>query len=366
MTTVNRKGADLDPLSWPAQRLGEAIEALGRFSGLTVSTPGEETIPEFFRHDHDSQHNEAAFQCWVAHVVARLGLEAESVEAQYTEVNSLLRRCAPALLRLPGGSDPWFLVVLAGRKGRLSILGPNLAIERVSREAVRRALCSDLEARAELGLDTLLNGTGIAGPRRAHARTALLGEFLAGERVAAGWLMRPAGGAPLSRQVRAFRLRGPAMALAGAYAIAFILWILSWGLLGQGVLAGHLDTGWLTAWGLILLTLLPFRLLASYAGGLLSIRAGALIKHRLLYGALRLDPEEIRHQGAGQLLGCALEAETVEQMAVTGGFPGRDRAHRAGLVHCGAGSGCGRRPSPPPLALHLERGLRRAWLAVLS
>ena len=40
------------------------------------------------------------------------------------------------------------------------------------------------------------------------------------------------------------------------------------------------------------------------------------------YGALRLEPEEIRHRGAGQLLGCVLEAEAVESLALSGGFLG--------------------------------------------
>jgi ATP-binding cassette subfamily B protein len=102
--------------------------------------------------------------------------------------------------------------------------------------------------------------------------------------------------------------------------LGFLLWLLAWWLLGQGVFSGHLDMGWLQAWGLLLLTLLPLRLLASRAGGLFSIRAGALLKRRLLAGALRLDPEEIRHLGLGRLMGCILESEALEQLAASGGF----------------------------------------------
>jgi ATP-binding cassette subfamily B protein len=47
-----------------------------------------------------------------------------------------------------------------------------------------------------------------------------------------------------------------------------------------------------------------------------------LPKTRLLAGALRLEPEEIRHQGCGQLLGRVLEAEAVESLALSGGFLG--------------------------------------------
>lgn len=53
-----------------------------------------------------------------------------------------------------------------------------------------------------------------------------------------------------------------------------------------------------------------------------AIRAGGLLKQRLLYGALRLNPDQIRHQGAGQLLGRIVETDAVETMALNGGFHG--------------------------------------------
>ena len=40
------------------------------------------------------------------------------------------------------------------------------------------------------------------------------------------------------------------------------------------------------------------RVLATWMQGRFATGAGALLKQRLLYGALRLAPEEIRHQGA--------------------------------------------------------------------
>jgi len=54
--------------------------------------------------------------------------------------------------------------------------------------------------------------------------------------------------------------------------------------------------------------------------GRLAIDAGALLKRRLLHGALRLEPEEIRHEGAGQLLGRVIEAQAIEALALSGGF----------------------------------------------
>jgi ATP-binding cassette subfamily B protein len=49
---------------------------------------------------------------------------------------------------------------------------------------------------------------------------------------------------------------------------------------------------------------------------------GGLLKKRLLYGALRFSPDEIRHRGVGQLLGQVIESEAVESLALVGGFLG--------------------------------------------
>jgi ATP-binding cassette subfamily B protein len=54
----------------------------------------------------------------------------------------------------------------------------------------------------------------------------------------------------------------------------------------------------------------------------LAIGGGGLLKRRLLYGALRLEPEELRNQGAGQLLGRVIESEAVESLALGAGFAG--------------------------------------------
>jgi ATP-binding cassette subfamily B protein len=45
-----------------------------------------------------------------------------------------------------------------------------------------------------------------------------------------------------------------------------------------------------------------------------------LLKTQLLSGAMRLDPNAIRHQGAGQLLGRVIESSSVETALVTGGL----------------------------------------------
>ena len=83
-----------------------------------------------------------------------------------------------------------------------------------------------------------------------------------------------------------------------------------------------MDRGWLWAWALLLITLLPFRALTTWLQGSLAVGAGAVLKRRLLAGALRLAPEQVRHQGIGAFLGQAYEAEALERLALNGGVVG--------------------------------------------
>ena len=133
------------------------------------------------------------------------------------------------------------------------------------------------------------------------------------------------------------------VALVGGHAGEYLLWLLAWWMVGQGALQGRLDRDWLLASVLLLASLVPFRLLTTWSQGVLAIVAGGLLKQRLLSGALRLEIEEIRHQGAGQFLGRVLEAIAVEALALGGGLlglvAGTELLIAAAVLTTGAGGG---------------------------
>jgi ATP-binding cassette subfamily B protein len=89
------------------------------------------------------------------------------------------------------------------------------------------------------------------------------------------------------------------------------------------------------------LTPIPFRLLSISAGGLFAIQAGALLKRRLLFGAMRLDADAVRHLGVGQLLGRVIESEVVETAALEGGFLGVTAVIELALSGFVLGAGAG-------------------------
>ena len=265
------------------------------------------------------------------------------MEIPYGEVEPLLRQAGPALLRLPGDGEPCVLALLSGGRRRVSVLGPDLMVHRLRRAEVCAALCRDLEAPLAAQVDRLLVEAGVPARRQARARAAILREWLGSTPIGGGWLLRLPPGASLWHQARQARLPSRLLAFVSGHAVQYLLWLLAWWMIGQGALQGRLDPGWLLAWALLLVTLVPFRLLATWSQGRLAIGAGGLLKQRLLYGALRLAPEEMRHQGAGQLLGRVLEAEAVEALALSGGLlglmAGMELLIAAAVLHAGAGGG---------------------------
>ena len=188
--------------------------------------------------------------------------------------------------------------------------------------AVRTLLCSALEETVAPGVDRLLDDAGIPESRRGDARAALLLERLRGKDVGGCWLLRQSPGAPFWSQANRAHLPRRLGTLLAAHAAEYFLLVVSWWLIGRAALSGHLDHGWLLAWALILLTLVPFRVLSTWLQGVLAINGGILFKQRLLFGALRLRPEEIRHKGVGQFLGEVMESEAVESLALSVGFQG--------------------------------------------
>src|SRR5262249_57787599 len=105
-----------------------------------------------------------------------------------------------------------------------------------------------------------------------------------------------------------------------AHAAEYLCLIVSWWIIGQAALQGRVDRGLLWAWALLLLTTIPLTVLTTWLQGTIAIAGGAILKQRLLVGALRLDADDVRKEGAGHLLGRTLESEAVESLALSGGF----------------------------------------------
>jgi len=302
--------ARLQELGWPVARLGEAAALLARHAGLGPLTNDAASFiaPAAIEPGH---HLDT--------VAELLGLEAEELTLSQKDLGLVLRRVGPALWLVPDAREPRLLLLLGGTGNALRVLGPDLGTHRLGRAEVLALLREQQAERQDEEAERLLSHPAVPEHRREAVRKALLDARLDGKAMGRCWVLRPAVDAPFWHQARQAGLhRGLAM-LLGAHALQYSLWLLSWWVMGTSALRGRIEPGWMAAWGLLLLTMLPLRALSTWATSALAVDAGALLKARLLGGALRLEPEEVRHQGAGQLLGKVLESEQVESLSTTGG-----------------------------------------------
>ncbi|MBS1786872.1 MAG: ABC transporter ATP-binding protein [Acidobacteria bacterium] len=302
---------ELNSFAWPVSQLGEALSELARRSKLSANAA---ELP------NPSRAVGEQLGAWIESAAERLGLEAEEVGALYGDTEQMILNAGPAVLRANGEQS--FLAVLGRKSNKLVVLTPDLSVRKVPVETVRATVCRKYEAPLVEEVTELLQHAGISRNKLPTARAAILRERLSQVWVNDCWLLRQRPGTGVIAQFRHARLPKLLGVLTGAYAVQFALGLLAWSVLGRGLLSGQLDRGWLIAWAMLLLSAIPLRLLAVWAQGRFAIGAGSLLKKRLLYGALKLQPEAIRHQGAGQMLGRVIESNAVESLALSGGFLG--------------------------------------------
>src|SRR5262249_50679317 len=161
---------------------------------------------------------------------------------------------------------------------------PDLETVSLAVEVIRQSLCQEVEGAVTDTVNQVLKQTGAQGRRRKRVQEAYVRELLAAKQIGGCWLIRSDGAANIASGRRDGRLLHLLLVLLSAHTTQYVLWILSWWLLGWMTLKGRFETGWLLAWLFLLVTLIPFRLLATFAAGQLAIRADTLLKRRLLIG----------------------------------------------------------------------------------
>jgi ATP-binding cassette subfamily B protein len=277
-----------------------------------VEFPAYLTVPNGFGSTGDRIETAAG---WI-------GLEAEQVETRYGEVESMLRHAAPALVKLEIDEEQRLLAIVRGHRRSITVVSPQDTLHRISLEEARACVCQKFETPLMEGVMKLLTEARVHGRRRVRAREAILRERLASARFSDCWLLRLP---PETKFVQLLQRAGVwrrFVWMSCAYALLYLLWIISWVIMGRSALQGHFDKGWFMAWALILLSIALIRSYAAWSQGFVAVKAASLLKQRLLAGALQLDVDQARQQGIGQLLGRVVESEAVESLARSGGFLG--------------------------------------------
>jgi len=306
---------ELENLCWPISQIGEAMRAVARHCDLSphdgeVSNPPAEV-------QLDQPNALTALNEWVETAADFLGFEAEAVEAPYADVEKLALGAGPALLLLP---ECGILAVIKSGARHATVIAPDLKSHRAPASTICSVLRRPHEVNVEGEVERLLIEAGTPKRRLARARAAILRERLGRRRGGGGWLLRTPPGAGFRRQLGEAGLPRSLASLLGLRLVHYALLMTAWWMVGLGALNGQFDHAWMAAWALLLLMAVPFHLSAEWTQGRIAVEAGALLKRRLLFGALRLQPEEVRHLGAGQMLGKIAESTAIESLAISGGF----------------------------------------------
>ena len=293
---------DVRACAWPPERLAEALETIARAMGVTATFAAHgDTGPR--------STDEEPVDRWLTDACAHLGLELEHGNLAYAAVDRALPKLAPALVRVDAG---FLAVVRCGRDAELAL--PDGSRRRMSLAALRGVLVGPLEAGALPAIDRLVERHALH-PR---AGVALLREQLQAARVRGFWQFdRPAAGSVWT-EARSAGIPRRLVQLVAALALQYALLLAAWGVIGRAALLGRFDIGWFAAWLLLLATQVPISAVVLWLQGVITVAAGATLKRRLLLGAMRLAPEEIRSQGVGQLLGRVLEAVNLEGRLLLG------------------------------------------------
>jgi len=151
-----------------------------------------------------------------------------------------------------------------------------------------------------------------------EALAALQAAEVAEQPVPGVWRVRPDPSVALRA---AARWAGIPARLLG-YALAHILeigaYVLAFSILGRDALNGAVTGSTIVGFGLALALAVPARAASVGLGQRVAVDAGRILKRRLLRGALSLPPDAAREEGVGRVMGRIVEAEAVEDQAVSG------------------------------------------------
>ena len=296
---------DLRTVAWPAERLPEGVAALARWTGLD---PAEADLasPDTL----DLAPGE--IDRWFAWAGERMGVRVDAVETDLAHLPGLLAGGGPAVIRLPGLGPARFLMLLPASLGRLRVLTPDGAARTCPADALRATLGAAHEQGVGRDVVALLDMVGLTGSKARKLQDSLVRARVGDRRVDGIWLLNRPAGSSFWAQLRAEGVLRRVAVLVAALALGAFVEIAAWQVIGGSALSGRGIDGWLSAWVLLLVTLVPLQAGTSWLAARAGLDAARLLKARLLAGSLRMPVDEIRQEGAGGILARTMEGQALE------------------------------------------------------
>lgn len=221
----------------------------------------------------------------------------------------------PAIVRVPDG----LLAIRRVGRYRTVVITPDNRRCRLPTSVVIESAATVAPA-VITEVDKVLDLAGLRpGRRRQVVRGALIDARLVDQRIDAGWMVRPTATAPWHRLVRSVHLGRWIVVLVLAHLATYALFLATFAVVGGAAARGDLRASTVSAGSLLLLAAVPMRMTATWSAGQITMGVGGLIKRRLHAGIVNVEPDEMRHHGAGHFLALVLEAEAVETLFLTGG-----------------------------------------------
>lgn len=307
-------GTIMEEAWWPLEALGDAVEALAAAHGLQDDR-AEERQGDAWPHVPEGRED-----AWLAWAAGQMGIEAVPVSAQVRELGDILATGGPAILRLERDGVAGFLALTGHRRGDPIFLRSSGGRLRARAHEVEALLSGDHDLRVRPEVERILDLAEIRPRRRQRVADAMVAERISGEEVDGITLLRLPATAHFRRQLWQAGIPVRLAQIVGLFVLLYCAELWGWSLIGGATISGKADWGWLLAWFLLLVTMLPWRLLAGWNETIFALDMGRLIKSRLLAGALALPASAVKKSGVGQLIGQVMESQALEALALGGGF----------------------------------------------
>ncbi len=288
---------------WQCGQLHEALPLLAGSLGASHASQQLPSIP--------LNANQQMLADWLTHTATQLGMEIRSTRTTYRELKQMLRYNAPLLVTLPD-ETPGFLLLLRCKGSMLYTLGHDQNIHKLPLQELATLLTAPL-ARPWLSMtDNMLAPLDVSERRRQQIKQEVLHRQLEDVPVQGCYLLRLLPGDRLWPQLRQTHIPMQMAMFGLATTAALILMLAGWMVIGRDVFLQSGFHGHLDLWILLILTAIPFQLLAVHLKNNLSLDIGHWLRRRVLDGILQLEPDEIRHQGSGSFLVQVMNVEFLE------------------------------------------------------
>ncbi len=288
---------------WQCEQLHEGLPLLAKSLGASHVSQQLPSVP--------AKANQQMIGHWLTHAATQLGVEIQHTRTTYQKLKQMLHHSTPLLVTLTGAT-PTFLLLLRCKRGVLYALGHDQNIHKLPLQKLIKLLSAPLEQPWLSMIDHMLAPLDVSESHRRQIKQEVLHRQLENVPIQGCYMLRLLPGDRLWPQLRQTHIPIQVALFGIATAIALILMLASWMVIGRDVFLQSGFHGHLDLWILLLLTSIPFQILAIHLKNNLSLDIGYLLRRRVLDGILQLEPDEIRHQGSGNFLVRVMNIEFLE------------------------------------------------------